>query len=181
MSTTHDPNPYLVEAFYVPPPAPEEHGPPPGSAEWLLNVIAQHANAEATTLAQYEHLAAASGDPVVALVTRLILEDEERHHTLLKRIQASLRDVLEWTHSPQALPSGAAPSTTTSPDLAALARGLVSEERHGAQQMRRLAESEKQVGGGLHALLLDMMAIDSDKHAHLLQFVEHRLKGSKRH
>ena len=58
----------------------------------------------ADALAQYEYLRTASGDSVIALVMQLILDDEERHHGLLKRIEASLRDAIEWTHSPAALP-----------------------------------------------------------------------------
>ena len=54
----------------------------------LLNAIEHHASLEAEALDQYEHLARASDDPVIAMVMRLILDDEERHHGLLKRISS---------------------------------------------------------------------------------------------
>jgi hypothetical protein len=176
---THTPNSdaMLVEGYYVPQPTEEEHGPPTGSVEWLLNAVARHAAAELDSLAQYEYLSTASGDPVIALVMRLILEDEERHHGLLLRIEASLRDALEWTHSPDALPTTAAPNAPLLENLAALARQLVDEERTGARKMRQLAESEKKIAGGLHSLLLEMMAMDSDKHARMLHFVDQRLRA----
>ena len=142
----------------------------------LLSAVERHASLEAEALGQYEHLAQASDDPVVALVMRLILEDEERHHGLLKRISTTLRDALNWTHSPDALPRATAPTTVTDEDLPAQARALIDEEKTGAQALRGLAQREKGLGGGLHGLLLEMMAMDSEKHAHLLQYVQRRLE-----
>jgi len=142
----------------------------------LLTAVERHASLEAEALAQYEHLAQASGDPVIALVMRLILEDEERHHGLLKRIASTLRDALNWTYSPNALPGTTAPATDADEDLTALARALIDEEKTGAQALRRLARRGEGLGGGLDSLLLEMMAMDSEKHARLLHFVERRLE-----
>jgi hypothetical protein len=142
----------------------------------LLNAIERHASLEVEALGQYEHLGKASGDPVIALVMRLILEDEERHHGLLQRISSTLRDALNWTYSPDALPRTTAPATTTDEDLTSLARALIDEEKTGAQALRGLAQREKGLGGGLDSLLLEMMAMDSEKHARLLLFVQRRLE-----
>lgn len=157
-----------------------EHGPARGSVEWLLDAIERHANAEQDALDQYESLAALSGDPVIALVMRLILDDEARHHGLLKRIEATLRDALEWTHSPAALPKFGIPQQPVAKELAAAAQALIEEERTGARYLREVAHLEKGIDGGLHSLLLEMMALDSDKHAQLLQFVHHRLADRAR-
>ena len=146
----------------------------------LLNAIERHASLEVEALGQYEHLASVSGDPVIALVMRLILEDEERHHGLLQRISSTLRDALNWTHSPDALPRASMPAEATDEDLPALARALIDEEKTGAQALRGLAQREKGLGGGLDSLLLEMMAMDSEKHARLLQFVQRRLEARKR-
>jgi hypothetical protein len=144
--------------------------------ERLLHAVDTHAAAEADALGQYEYLATASGDPVIALVMRLILDDEVRHHGLLHRMAATLRDALEWTTSPEALPKGA-PQARVSGPFVTLARSLIEEERTGARALRHLAEQEKDINGGLDSLLLEMMAMDSDKHARLLQFVQHRLEA----
>jgi rubrerythrin len=171
----------LVEAYFgVPIKTEQTHGPEPGTIEWLLNAVERHTSAEADALAQYEQLAQASGDPVVALVMRLILDDEERHHGLLKRIEVSLRDALEWTHSPTALPGAASPEQPLAVDLPEVARALVAEEKTGVRILRELAEREKQISGGLHSLLLEMMAMDSEKHARMLHFVEVRLMARPR-
>jgi hypothetical protein len=146
----------------------------------LLDAIERHASLEVEALGQYEHLAQASGDPVIALVMRLILEDEERHHGLLKRISSTLRDALNWTYSPHTLPRTTAPPAATDEALTSLARGLIDEEKMGAQALRGLAQRGKELGSGLDSLLLEMMAMDSEKHARLLLFVQRRLEGRAR-
>jgi rubrerythrin len=152
-----------------------EHGPQRGTLEWLLDAVERHATAERDALDQYESIGVASGDPVIALVMRLVLEDEERHHGLLKRIEASLRDALNWTHSPNALPASGTPQQPVPSDLAAATRVLIEEEHTGARYLRGVAHLEKDIDSGLHSLLLEMMAMDSEKHARLLQFVLNRL------
>jgi hypothetical protein len=152
----------------------------PGTVEWLLDAVERHALAEQDALMQYEYLRTASGDPVVALVMQLILEDEERHHGLLKRIEATLRDALEWTHSPAALPISVPPRLPIPDELVETANALIKEERAGARYLRDLAQQEKPVSGGLQGLLIEMMAMDSEKHARLLQFVHDRLASRAR-
>ncbi|HEY3115877.1 MAG TPA: hypothetical protein VGK54_03970 [Chloroflexota bacterium] len=145
--------------------------------ERLLRAVATHAAAEEDALGQYEYLAGASGDPVIALVMRLILDDEVRHHGLLHRMATTLRDALEWTSSPAALPKSEPAQESVPKSFVRLARELVEEERTGARALRRLAEQEKDINDGLDSLLLEMMAMDSDKHARLLQFVQRRLEA----
>jgi hypothetical protein len=176
MSDTLELNPLLMDGYSGLPVDAQAHtGPQQGTVEWLLQSVERHATAEADSLVLYEQIQKDSGDPVVALVMGLILDDEERHHGLLLRMQASLRDALNWTHSPSALPTSPAAGTPHARDLAALARELVGEERTGARKMRELARREKGIDDGLDSLLLEMMAMDSEKHARLLEFVHERL------
>lgn len=147
----------------------------PGSTEWILDAVKRHAMAEEDSLSQYRYIATASGDPIVALVMELILQDEERHHTLLQRIEASLRDALNWTHSPHSLPLPEIPGQAPGKDLFEATGALIQEEHTGARYLRELAHDEKKIGAGLHSVLLEMMAMDSEKHARLLQFVRDRL------
>src|SRR6202165_419828 len=111
----------LMEGLYgLPVKFEPEHGPMPNTVEWLLGIVERHASAEQDALAEYAFVAEASADPVVSLVMRLILEDEERHHGLLRRIEATLRDALNCTHSPSALPTGAIPHEPVARDLVAI-------------------------------------------------------------
>ncbi len=156
------------------------YGHRPGTVEWLLDAVERHASAERDALDQYEYIGSASGDPVIALVMRLILEDEERHHGLLKRIQVTLGDALNWTHSPDALPQTGTPRQPVGRDLSMATRALTEEDRTGARYLRDLAHQERNIDAGLHSLLLEMMAMDSEKHARLLQFVQNRLAARAR-
>jgi hypothetical protein len=45
--------------------------------------------------------------------------------------------------------------------------------------MRRLATQEKHLGDGLLSALLDIMAMDSDKHARILELALERLSASR--
>jgi rubrerythrin len=171
----------LVEGFGgLPVETHPEHGPARGSVEWLLDAVERHALAEEESLEQYRYISQASGDPVVSLVMRLILEDEQRHHGLLKRMEASLRDALDWSHSSNALPASAAPQVPVAPNLAEAVAYLIDEEHTGARYMRQIASAEASISAGLHTLLLEMMAMDSEKHARLLQFVRDRLAARAR-
>jgi rubrerythrin len=151
-----------------------DRGPQAGTVEWLLEAVERHAAGEQDALGLYAQIGRVSGDPVISLVMGLILDDEERHHGLLRRIESSLRDALYWTHSPNSLPD-TTPQQPVTTDLAEIVRVLISEEHGGARHMRELAKHEKGIGSGLHSLLLEMMAMDSEKHARLLQFVQERL------
>jgi hypothetical protein len=127
-----------------------QHEPVGGPVERLRDAVDAHAKAEAQALGQYQHIADASGDPVIALVMRLVLEDEERHHGLLRHIEATLTDALNWTHSTEALPSGV-PALPTAGPLAEAARELVEEERTGARILRQLANQQSQSMAGCRA------------------------------
>jgi rubrerythrin len=153
-----------------------EQDPPGARFERLLSAMEQHVRGEASALGHYEQLAGATKDPAVELVMRLILEDEERHHGLLARIAATLRDALYWTHSPDALPSSRTPQEPLPGEWLNLVRALIHEERDGARALRDLAARERGINDGLDSLLLEMMALDSEKHARLLRFVERRLE-----
>ena len=158
-----------------------DHEPAGETLDRLLRTVERHAELEADALVQYEHLGNASDDAVIALVTRLILDDEVRHHGLLKRLATTLRDALYWTQSPEALPkTGSVEGEASSEALVALAQALIKEEQAGAHMLRELAHRGKGLDSGLDSLLLELMAMDSDKHAHLLRFVERRLQARVR-
>jgi hypothetical protein len=146
-----------------------EHDPAGLTVERLLQSVERHISLESDALDQYEHLATASDDAVIALVMRLILDDEARHHALLMRIATTLRECLNWTQSPNAPPrTTGGEATVNAAGMATTARTLIEEEHAGARAMRRLASQERGLDGGLDSLLLEMMAMDSDKHARRL-------------
>ena len=157
-----------------------EHDPSGQTFIRLLGAIEYHARSRSTRWLNTSIWPRRAATRSIAMVMRLILEDEERHHGLLKRISSTLRDALDWTYSPDALPRATTSPEPTDEDLPALARALIDEEKTGAQALRGLAQRERGLGGGLDSLLLEMMAMDSDKHARLLHFVQRRLEARTR-
>jgi rubrerythrin len=142
--------------------------------ERLQDTFAAHTVAETETIAAYQRLAETSPDPVVALLMQLVSDDEARHHGLLSRMLARLRATLTWTAEADALPTGT--EGAASPDELVALQAYVRQEEEGARQLRRIAADEKQLCGGLFALLLETMAIDSQKHAHILRYLLHRAR-----
>jgi len=71
------------------------------------------------------------------------------------------------------------PPRQMEPESVQIVRALEDEERRGAQQLRDLAHRERTRETALPCLLLETMAMDSDKHAHLLAFVAEHLGRRK--
>src|SRR5207248_396839 len=106
------------------------------SLEQLLRIFDRHVDGETETLRSYRHLATTATDPAVALLMDLVVEDEERHHELLRRMATRLRDALEWTHSPDALPTSALPPGQEHAGDAVTLLTHIREEEASAAQLR---------------------------------------------
>jgi hypothetical protein len=141
----------------------------------LLGAVEVHVRDESASVETYARIGRETNDPVVAVVMELLVEDEQRHHTLLQRIATSLHDRLKWATDSSALPIGTEPATRTDGETVETVRALELEERRGTQQLRDLARRDRTTETGLPCLLLETMAVDSDKHAHLLAFVAEHL------
>jgi rubrerythrin len=144
--------------------------------ERLLDGLEAHVQAEAGSIQQYRDFAATVPDPQVALVMGMIVEDEERHHALLRRILASLNDDVMWSHSPEALPEAGAATGAARDAALGVTRTFLSEERHSARVLKELAGSSSDLHGGVVQLLLEWMALDSQKHERALRFMQQRLE-----
>jgi hypothetical protein len=135
----------------------------------LVDAFDAHVAAEADTLEAYQRLAQTS-DPVASLLIGIVLEDEQRHHALQQQIASRLRDALQWTHSPDALPIDGQVTRDPAVALAPLV-SLIQHEQTSANKFRKLAEQTADLYGGLLSVLLETMAIDSTKHECILQFL----------
>lgn len=141
--------------------------------EYLLRALESHIAAERESLGHYRQLAESTKDPVVELVMGIILEDEERHHGLMRRLAARLQDDLNWSHTPEALPVPAAAAAAA--ETHELLRRFVLSEEAGIRELQSFAKQAEGLYGGLPSELLAMMALDSQKHEHLLRFLYRRL------
>ena len=149
---------------------------PPSLSERLIRALQAHAAAEAADLATCERLAQRSSDPVVKLLVGLILEDEQRHHALLRSMVRRLQEQVDFVASPSALPLPDDSVPEGDADLAPAVRGLIRDEREAAHHLRHVARQEPRLFGGLYPLLLETMARDSEKHAAILRYLLTRLE-----
>ncbi len=143
--------------------------------EQLLDAFEMHVASEAESVEEYRRLAENSSDQTVALLMGVVLEDEKRHHKLLERMAASIRNSLRWSSRDEALLSGPVHDAAPVEETVAAMRGFIREEHDGARRMRELARMGKNIGDGLFTLLLETIAIDSEKHERILRFVLKRL------
>jgi hypothetical protein len=142
----------------------------------LLAAFERHLTSEADTVVAYRELAESTADPVIALLMRQVVDDEERHHGLLQSMAARLRDTLEWTRSPEALPTRGQATEAEARALVDTLRAFTRQEHEGARQARELARQQSGLYDGLFELLLETMAADSEKHERILGFVARRLE-----
>ncbi|MBI4491867.1 MAG: universal stress protein, partial [Chloroflexi bacterium] len=147
----------------------------PLALQRMLDALGAHIAAETDSLAAYRQLAETIPDPMVALLLRLVIDDEERHHRLLARMAGSLCSDLRWARAAEALPTGPARRGEMAAEAVAALEAFIQEEQEGARHLRHLACQEAHFHDGLFALLLEVMAMDSEKHERVLHFVLERL------
>jgi rubrerythrin len=140
-------------------------------ASQLLAAIEHHEAAEEESIRTYQELSFRAGDPLVSIVMRLILEDEDRHHTVLKRMAIMLRESPTLAHM--------AERPKLDEDDLRLNRERISAaiaaEQEGAQKLSALASEATGHADGVTSLLLSMLAKDSEKHETMLRFALDRL------
>jgi hypothetical protein len=151
---------------------------PPGASpiERLLETLNAHIDAQQASLLDHRRFVDSISDPVVRFLAQRVAESKNGHRNLLRQIAASLRDALYWTHSPDALPR---PERVTGGEARqghATLRELVRTERELGRTTYELARAYARIDGGLDALLLETMAMDSVKHERVLQFAARRLQ-----
>ena len=145
-------------------------------SERLLRAMRLHVEEENESVRAHKAVAAATDDPAIRLLLNVILEDEERHHGLLQRMAENFREELTGVYSSGALPSGT--GTKPSPEAIETVRTSLQKEHEGIQKMREIAEGNRALYGGLFSLLMETMALDSQKHEHVLTFILKRLEDA---
>jgi hypothetical protein len=141
----------------------------------LVELIVRHGAEEGALLATYEELATQAPDESVRYLINLILEDEHRHHRLL----AELSNAMAW-----GVPSQAPAKTV--PALPGVINGALLEqtkllrksEQADYRALRRIRRRLRPFADTtLWALVVDLMLLDTKKHATILRFLERRRKN----
>ena len=136
----------------------------------LVELVVRHGTEEGELLATYESLAADSPDAGVRYLVDLILEDEHRHHRLL----AELGYALAWGMREQ-------PPVDIVPRLPGVLSGPLLEQtkrlrKAEEEDYRALTEIKRRLrpfaDTTLWTLVIDLMLLDTKKHATILRFLE---------
>jgi hypothetical protein len=121
-------------------------------------------------LATYEELAENASDEGARYLISLILADERRHHQLL----VEMANAMAWgtaSMSPDRATPAVAP--TLDRELAAMTKQLRRAEEADYRKLRRLRREVDTYGDStMWGLLVELMMLDTKKHATMLRFLE---------
>lgn len=140
--------------------------------ERALAHIEEHLAVEAKASASYEAFATAE-DPAVSYLAGLIAEDERHHHGVLAKIamvlRAEVNDVASPVHHVEA-------SDDQRKELLENAKQLLDLEKSDAAALKELGHDLRSAPEETMWLaLVEMMALDTEKHIHLLRAIERHL------
>ena len=137
--------------------------------ESLAATFERHAAEEGKIVAQYRSLAENLRDSPARFLIKLILTEEELHHELLRATAKWLREHSGADVSP--IPPG-----VVADELLRRTEQLQSHETETIEGCRRLQAELSGTGGDLLNSVLDVMAMDSEKHHRLLTTVRKMIK-----
>jgi hypothetical protein len=138
--------------------------------ESLAATFDRHAQEEGKILAEYRALAENLGDNPARFLIKLILTEEDLHHEMLRATARWLREHSMSEGSP--IPLGAG-----SDELLRRTEQLQRHETDTIEACRRLRVELSGMGGEVLASVLDVMAMDSEKHHRLLATVRKMIGG----
>ena len=143
--------------------------------ERLMNEFEAHEGQEAKFVQRYKEIAEKSENPLIRLLLRLIVSDEEKHHALTHAMVSTLKGDLTWTKPEDAI-RGLYDLGEGREELLKLTEDFIEVEKQGIEEYKKLIKTSKGYYRGLFALLLRSMVHDSEKHVEFLEFLRQRLK-----
>jgi hypothetical protein len=152
-----------------------------GANAWeqaLYDHIVAHEENERELLVEYQQAANELDSPAFRYLVSLIVEDEIRHHRLLRELAGSLQvdagthpgdpavpRLGNWGHDPRR--------------VVELSDRLVAHEEMDRQQLHRLSREMDPVRDTtLWALLIKMMELDTAKHTEVLNFIRRQARAT---
>ena len=138
--------------------------------ETLAKAFERHAEEEGRILARYRVLAERLGPSPARFLVNLIMTEEELHHELLRATARWLRE----DRASEASPIAAGGSAD---ELVLRTEELQAHEQDTIEACRGLQSGLSGAGGELLASVLEVMAMDSEKHHRLLATVVRIIKG----
>jgi rubrerythrin len=140
----------------------------------LMNEFQSHASQEERWLSSYREMARESTDRLTTFLLGVIVADEERHHELMARMIAKLKDELTWTHGEGAVRKPVENAESRQRVLAFVERFIEAEQK-GIEDYERLKKASRSLNRDAFELLYETMVHDSHKHLAMLEFIRRRL------
>jgi len=137
--------------------------------ETLASTLERHADEEGMILQEYRELAEKLGDSIAGMLVNQILTDEEIHHLLFRTMSS-------WLSASEAADTTAIPVGTNCDDLLRVTKELERHERETIESCDALRPQLIGERAELMDTLLEIMALDSQKHQRLLMAVEKLLR-----
>lgn len=138
--------------------------------EALAASFDRHAEEEGKILAEYHAMANRLGDSPARFLVRLIVSEEELHHQLFRVAARWLREPVPPIERGGAL-NGSLDELVRRTDQ------LQEHEKDTIATCRRLQAELAGMGGEVLASVVEVMAMDSEKHYRLLERVKRILAG----
>lgn len=141
----------------------------------VLDALTAHVTAEKELLSDYARAAERAADPDVRYLLRLILEDEERHHRVFQEMANALRNARDWRREEPSVPDRGRGGVSA--ELQGMTERLLAAERDDRRDLRALRRQLRPVADTtLWALLVDLMALDTEKHVRILESIAERAR-----
>lgn len=135
----------------------------------LISILGTHGERESAALEAYRRLAEDGDDEGVRYLTRLILEDERRHHALIDQMLHTVRAFVEDIDLGPSAPTRVGP---ISDELAAEVDALLDFERSDLAELKSLQKALKDDSSyPLLLLLVSLIKRDTRKHIDILEFI----------
>lgn len=150
--------------------------------EWWVRIghaFSSHVRDEVYVLERYEALAQATSDPGTKFLLELILADEHRHHALFEELANSA--AAHPGPGTATVPPAPHPEEAVVPELLEHTRQFLELERADAESLKELVRELRPAGDEmLWRLLVELMALDTQKHLKVLEYLERRLEEESR-
>lgn len=149
-----------------------------GSQE-LVEMLCRHGSEEGRLLEEYRRFADDAPSAAARYLVQLIVDDETRHHRLL----TELANAIAWGGDEHA-PCRKVPSLAAPPDgreqqaLRHQTLLLLRAEKRDHRELRQLRRSlHPYADTTLWSLIVDLMLLDTEKHARILEFIADHTRG----
>ncbi len=139
----------------------------------ILDQLRGHVEAEKSLLSEYADAMASIEEADVRYLIGLIVEDEIRHHRTFEELVHALEGVRDWQRVEPAVPGRT--SAPLRPDVRRITDRFLESEREDRRQLKALRRTLAPVADTtLWALLVDLMAADTEKHIRILEAIAAR-------